>query len=210
MEIKQPKRQEKVKKLILVAMCSVALLAFFLPAVNVEVSFLGLSTSTSFGMASLVNRPDNPFGAIDMPNLSQHNLRDLIDLSGDDNPFADVGTRLITSVAAYFITAVLLITVLICTIAGKLKKVCIALLALALALFLYARYMISTIPALMQSAFEGFLGFFAMFLNLSNIISISLGSGFWLTLIMIVCMLITKTIILISTTKQLGGIKSGQ
>jgi len=183
-----------VKKIILIAACMVALAGFFFPAISLNVNFFGMGTSTTFSLATFFNPPDNPFGTMDLPGLRQDGLRDLIDLSGDNNPFADVGVRLVTAVAAYFGTFILLVVVLIFALAGKLKKPSIVLLGLSLALFAYAGYAISTIPALMQVAFENFLGFFARLLDLSNIISINLGVGFWITLAAIACTLIMRVI----------------
>jgi len=182
------------KKLILIILCVIALAGFFLPAMRLNVSFFGLGTSTTFSLATFFNPPDNPFGAMDLPGLQQRDLRDLIDLSGDDNPFADVGARLVASIGAYFVTFILLVIALVFALMDKLRRASIALLSIAFVLFAYAGYAITTIPALMQEAFENFLGFFARLLDLSNIISITLGIGFWITLAAIACALVMRVI----------------
>jgi len=194
-EANSPKgRQFKSEKIILVALCLVALIAFLIPAISLETSFMGMSTNTTFGIATIFDSQDNPFAGMDMPGIQQRDMRDFLDLFGDDNPFADVGTRLVISVGAYFITAVLLVVFLICTLLGKLTRVSTVLLVIGFALFVYAGYMISTVPEHMQAAFANLLGFLAMFIDISNIINISLGIGYWLTLVMMGCMVLIKLV----------------
>ena len=197
MEPKPLERRINLEKIILIALCTAALLSFFAPAIRVDVNFLGRYSSTSLSMASIVIRPESPFATMDVPGLQHMGFSDFLDIAGENNPFADIGVRLITSIAAYGITAILLITILICTILGKLKMLCTILLAISLALYTYAGIAISTVPDAMQDALVSFLGILAMFINISGLVDLNLAIGYWLTLALILTMIIFETVCII-------------
>ena len=179
-------------RIICVILCIAAIITLFLPIVRVEVSFFGRSTSTTFSMSSFFNRPDNPFSTFDLPNTQQNTIRDLFDLSGEDNPFANVSRRLVSCVVAYFGAIILLLVVLVLTFIAKLKKARIILLVLAIMLFIYAGYGISTITVPLQEGFSNLLGFFALFIDFMQIVTITLRYGYWLALIAMGCLLVVN------------------
>jgi len=143
-------------------------------------------------MSSFFNRPDNPFSTFDLPNTQQNTIRDLFDLSGEDNPFANVSRRLVSCVVAYFGAIILLLVVLVLTFIAKLKKARIILLVLAIMLFIYAGYGISTITVPLQEGFSNLLGFFALFIDFMQIVTITLRYGYWLALIAMGCLLVVN------------------
>jgi hypothetical protein len=162
-------------RIILTAVCLIALTGYFLPAISVEVSFMGRSTSNTFSLTSFFNRPDNQLSGLDLPQT---------DLFGSDETslFAGAGARLMTSIASYLAALVLLIALTVCTALGKLRKTSIALSAVSIGLLAYAGHAISTVTGPIIEALSETLGFLAIFIDLSNLITISPGAGYWLTL----------------------------
>lgn len=184
---------KNVEKLTLTALCLVAIFAFFIPAMHVEINFLGASTTSAFSMASFIDQPENPLGAIDLPELQQ---RDVFDLSDGSSPFALVARRVAAAVGAYIGAALLLVAALICTVLNRLNKASAVLLIIACGLLAYGGNAMLAVPGLMQDALLDLLGFLAMFIDLSNLIGISLGGGFWLGIIAMAAAVAAKVIFL--------------
>jgi len=65
----------------------------------------------------------------------------------------------------------------------------VALLVAALALHIMAGRVVLTVPELANAALvtavENLLGFFAMFINVSDAIGVALGGGYWVTLVVL-------------------------
>ena len=181
----------KIDKIICIILCVTALIGFILPAVHIDINFLGNSSGIKISMASLFDRPDLP---IDSGNLPQ------IDIMRDNNIFSDISSKFISSVIAYILTFILLIVILVLTILEKLKKPGIIITAVSCGLYIYAGYSISnlteTLIKTLQTALENTLGFFAGFINIADMIKIYLGNGYFLTLIAITAFLLTQIIFL--------------
>jgi hypothetical protein len=193
---------KEISSRVCIALCVIALIGFLLPAINISIDFFGISRTVTLSMASFFDRPDNPFGDLDISNLSQINIFDM-----SDDMFEEVSAKIVTAVGAYFITSILLIVLLICMIAGKLKKAGIILSAASLVLFIYAGYTITTVVesllARLQSSIEAALGFFAMVIDISYILTLSLGNGFWLTLTAIGGIVLVNIISFIKLSRHL-------
>jgi len=195
------------EKIIITILCVIALMGFLFPAINIDVNFLITSRNVSFSMRTIFNRPDNPFGGADMSRLSEINI---LDVSG--GIFDEVRTKLVTAISAYLITLIALIALLICTLVDKLKKTSAVISTVSFALFIYAGYAISTVTEPLIGAIENTLGLVTLFIDISSLISLSLGNGFWLTLIAIGVILAIKIVNLISklisknSKIKLGGV----
>ena len=208
------------KKLICVLLCAAALIGFMFPALNINIDFFGNSRSVSLGMKSLIDKPGDLLGGLepDMPSRfagldfsDLFDLSDLFDFSGE--AFAGIRAKAIISVGAYFLTVFLIILSLVLIISGKSKKTGAVLSTvfiisvISVILFIYAGYTVLTIPEplieIIGSALESSLGFFAMFINfsdlLSNILTLRLGFGYWLTLAALCAALIFNLIFFIKT-----------
>ena len=170
------------EKAVCIALCVIALAGFFFPAINIGVNFLGNSRNISLSIESLINRPENPFGSAGSGSdiASRISDLDLFDFSSD--MFGGVGEKLVASVGAYFITLILLVAVLVIAFTGKLKIISAVVSAVALPLFIYAGNAILSVPELLIEGIKNSLGFFALFIDVSNMIMIDLGNGYWLTL----------------------------
>jgi hypothetical protein len=176
-------------KIISIALCLAALAGFILPAVNIGIEFLGNSRSISLSIRTLFENSGSRFGGSD---LSQADLFNLSDSNMFENLLADVRTVLITSVGAYFMTLILLIIILIFIFTGKFNKAIVIMSGVSVALLAYAGSTILSVTEILLSTLESSLGFLAMFINLSDLLKINLGIGYWLTMITLGCLLVLK------------------
>jgi hypothetical protein len=163
------------QRVILTVICLIALTGFFLPAVNVEISFMGRTTSSSFSAASFFNRPDNRLSGLGLPQT------ELFDLD-DASLFANAGTRLIVSAASYLTALGLLTAVTVCAALGVLMKTGIVLSAVSTGLMVYAGYTIMTVAEPIIEALNETFGFLSRIMDFSNLITITPGAGYLLTL----------------------------
>jgi hypothetical protein len=88
----------------------------------------------------------------------------------------------------------LLIVLLVFTLLGRLKKTRVTLSAVSLVSLIYAGYTISTITEPLHEALINTLGFLVLFMDISNMITINLGIGYWLTLTAAGLLLLAKTL----------------
>ena len=174
-------RRIKAERVICIVLCVIALIGFWLPAINVDVHFWGSSRNITFSMASFFDEPDNPFGDLDTSESTQMDLLDML-----SDVFDGISTKITISVIAYLITLLLLIVLLFFIIAGKMKKTMRALSIVSLVLLGYAGFTMSSVrePLItgIQSTLENELGFWAIFIDISNILTLSFGHGYWLSL----------------------------
>ena len=112
-------------KIITLALCAIALVGFFLPAVNVRMAFIGIERTSSFSLATPFDNTDSLFGDAGFANQS-----DLSNLTGD-NLFQEIRGTMVLSIASYFVAFLLLVVTTICAMFGKLKRTSILLLALS-------------------------------------------------------------------------------
>jgi len=92
----------------------------------------------------------------------------------------------------YLSTLFLLAVLLVLIVINKLKKTSIVFLAILLAFYIYIGNTVSGIAFDIISSLEQQLGFFAFLFNLSDMINVTRGSGYWLTIIAIGCMLLVS------------------
>ena len=177
-----------VLKIIIVTLCVIALIGFFIPAIYVELSFLGNTRTSGFSLATVFEDNESQFGGMDFAQS------DLADRFVDDDIMADVTSRITLSVALYFITLALTLCVLVLSLLGRMPKVTAVLLACAVTLYIVAGRTILTVPAILLEGIQNALGFFALFINISEMIAITLGTGYWLTLIVLAIATLTKII----------------
>jgi hypothetical protein len=151
-----------------------------LPAININIEFLGNSRDMSLSVKTLFENSNSRFGGSDFSQA------DMFNLSGSnmfENLISDVRGKLITSVGAYFVTLLLLIISLVFIIIGKFKIAVMSITAIGIALLAYAGNTILSVTEIIISSLEGSLGILALFINLSNMLQITLGGGYWLTII---------------------------
>jgi len=164
-------------KVISAVLIVVAILGFFLSAVVIKVDILGISEGLSVRNAfSFISGTTSNQSDI---STSQAKLLELIDGNG---AFAEVRMKLIMSVGAYLLVALLLLVNLILVLLGKWRKASLVISADAIALFSYAGYSVMSLSKVFYSVMEESLGFLAALVNVSEMMKFSLGTGYWLTL----------------------------
>lgn len=111
--------------------------------------------------------------------------------------FSQITRVIILPFGAYLLILVLIIITLVLCFIEKFKSVVNILLISAIALCIYIGFAITVLPLTLNDAliemFENHI--FASMINISNIISINLGKGYWLTTVAIVMLLVTKCVI---------------
>ena len=101
----------------------------------------------------------------------------------------NIGDRVVISVLAYIIVLALLIAIIVLSIIDKLKKTKTVLIALAIVFLAYSGFVLMSIPRILFDGLEGSLGFLATFINLPEMLQASLGIGYWVTMISLICLL---------------------
>ena len=181
-------RTVEKERFICLGFCLVALVAFLLPAIRLEITIFESSTYT-FSMASLFNRSGS---GSDVFDLSEMLGGDFFDVAAQDHPLAAIGIRLMMAVGGYFLAAILLLATFLFICVGKFKKMTVILPLIAFAVLSFSGYTVLGITEAVQSGLESLLGFWAAFIDVSNMMSISLGFGFWSALIAIGGLLIFR------------------
>lgn len=170
-----------------------------MPAVTVRLAFLGTERSANFSLATPFENNDSPFGD-EGGGFAQSDLLDLVDIDIFDMQ-DDIGGRMARAAGSYMATFLLLIAALIFVLIGKLNKTSILLHMLSLGLFIYSGRAILSVPEIIFERIENLLGFFAMFINIRELLQISLGMGYWVTLVALVVVLATRVVLLIIKNK---------
>jgi len=185
--------------LVMMLLCAVVAFGYSRPFININLSFLGTTRTTSLSLATVFEDSDSPLGNL---NMGQS---DLSDMAGGDSFMEDVAGRIILSVGAYLIAFVMLLAIFIITIVGKLKKVKIAMLALASSLIIVSGAVIMTVPGVITDTLANRLGFLALFIDVGELLSINLGIGFWLILTAFLSMLLTEVYMIFNKRKVQHG-----
>jgi len=186
----------KIKQKIIYAsillLCITALVGHLLPLMSINIDVfdrVSQSTDISIGnIMSIRNDADSPLGGIDAPDSVFSGL-----LGGDEG-MDGVAGKMMTTMGLYLVSLVLLIFVLVLSILNKFRKTSIAVLAVSLSAYVYIGFTVSNLAADIIGTLEQRLGFFAMLFNLSEMITIVLGNGYWLTISAITCMMLVKII----------------
>jgi len=178
----------------------VALAGFFMPAVTVRLAFLGTERSANFSLATPFENNDSPFGG-EAGGFAQSDLLDLVDIDIFDMR-DDIGGRMARAAGSYLATFLLLIAVLIFVLIGKLNKTSLLLHVLCIGLFIYSGRAMLSVPEILFERIENMLGFFAMFINIRGMLQISLGMGYWVTLVALVVLLATRIVLAAISGRQ--------
>ncbi|MCL1990363.1 MAG: hypothetical protein FWG67_05675 [Defluviitaleaceae bacterium] len=175
---------KKSSKYIVIALLIMALVGMALPLVHVSVHFLG-TVNMSFSLIDLLGA----FGG----ELPQETL----DLGVGDLLFEEIGLYVGLPLLAYVVAMIVIITTFLLAFTAKFKLLKIVLVSMATALMIFVGRSVTALPVTLSDHFEdiladaigGFAGFFSSMIDLSTILEIDLGFGYWLTLIMLLMLL---------------------
>ena len=171
---------------IIMILCAITAFGYTRPAINIHLSFFGETRTTSLSLATVFEDSESPLNNL---NVGQS---DLSDMAGGDGFMEDVMGRVVLSVVAYLATFVLLLAIFMITLFGKLKKTKIVMLAIALILIIVSGTTILTVPEIITDSLTACLGFLALFINVADLLSISLGVGYWIILSTLAVMLLIE------------------
>ncbi len=185
--------QQYVKRnfsfLFLIILCFSALIGYLLPLVNIEVNLLGFfSESINFNIftfLSIFNASDSMFSG---GPLSEANMLELVDGNG---ALSNIGSGLAISAGLYLAVFILLIIVLVCLFTKKFKKTTTVMLAISFIFYIYIGYTVSSLPAELSNSLNNSNPFLSL-LNVSDMLNITLRSGYWITIGAIGAMLLMK------------------
>ena len=180
--IKLPKH-----RVIVMILCFIAFFGFSQPAIRISMSFLGTTRTVNLSLTTVFEDFETPLNSLSM---EQSDLADMV-VGGDI--LAGVMGRVVVSVAAYLITLVLILAIYIFTVMGKLNKTKMVILALAPALIILSGLVILTVPGIVTSTLAGRIGLLALFIDIGELLSISLGFGYWIILFALIGMLLAET-----------------
>jgi len=176
-----------------IALCVLALIGYTQPAVNVHLSFLDMTYSSSFGMATVFADSEDP---LDMLGLDESELSELLAEVDMVEHFEYVRGRIILPIALYVVVLVLLLVILAFNFWGKFKRAKLAAIAASLALFAIVGSVTfaaqEIVFDILYSALEYFFGDFAALINISEFIYVELGAGYWITMFAIAGMLLVE------------------
>ena len=181
------------QRFIIMILCFVAFFGFSRPAIRVSMSFLGTTRTVSLSLATVFEGFENPLNKL---NSGQSDLSDMV---GGDDIIGNVMGRVILSVALYFITSVLVLLIYIVTVMGKLNKTKMVVLALAFSLMILAGFVILTVPGIIANTLADRMGFLALFIEVTELLNIGLGFGYWIILSALAGMLLIDVYMIIKS-----------
>lgn len=165
----------------MIGLAVIALLGIIFPLVHIHIHLLGTTTMSL--------RVLDMFG-----NLGSEVPQEALDFAISD----ELAMSIALPIIAYFLAFFLTITTLVLAFTDKLKILKIVFVSIAMTLMIYAGASITSLPNTLSNYLGDFIadlfgdlaGLFASLLDLSNILEINLGAGYWITLIMLLVMLI--------------------
>ena len=166
-------------------------MAYFQPAVHLTFSILIIERTTTFSLSTLFERNESPFN-LDLTET------DFSNLFTESDVMAKVGFRVVFSVFAYLAVFLLTIFVFIFCALARLPRFHLLLISSAVLLYAAAGLVLRSVPPLanqiLSDAISRLLGFFAAFINTSQVISLSYGWGYKVTLTALIFLLITEIV----------------
>ena len=194
---------------MLLAITLIALSGIFFPLISISINFFG-TTTMDFGLVDVLDslRGDAPHEIVDL--IAGHILE------------SDIGRDIVLPFAAYVLAIVLIVICVPFNLTNKFKLLKIAFVTVAIASIIYAGIGINTMSELIVTYLEdsladligeiagllvgdlaGFLvgglaGLLTSLVDFSNILDISLGVGYWVTLstisLLLVLLIVAKIV----------------
>ena len=185
----------KVKYGLLI-LCFLAGIGYFLPALNVNInipSVYSLTIRINLGsLFSLFNEAESADLVGNGGNISGEYMREAMDGILEllrELHLESLVAGLAVSMVFYILVIFALAVMLILIFTEKLNRLFITMTAISAFFYIFIAFQIFRLPSKITDAKNKSLGVFAGFIDLSQAIKISLGFGFWLTFISIICML---------------------
>jgi len=179
------KKLIKYKKWIYLGLGLAVLAVSLLPLFTLNIGIFGNSSSMEFSLRMIFQNIGGSNGNVAFGDLVQfgHN---------------DFAREIILPFGAYLLTLLLIIIGTVFAFLDKFKTVTSALLVVALGSIVYVGFGFINLPTVLGDAITDLLGnnplmgVFASMINISEIVSINLGVGYWLTMAFIITFVVVK------------------
>ena len=189
------------RQFFIMALCIVALAGFFLPVINVHLSFLEEEHTSGISLITALDRSESLLDRLDLSGQFDMDETEFLQTL-DEIHFVDImedAVRAVTfSASSYIVVLILLFAVFVLAFMGKFALLKIVMLAISLVLLIIAGAVIVTVPELavdiLHDIMEETVEIFAAFMDISEIIQVKIGVGYWITLCPIAVMLLTETL----------------
>lgn len=157
------------KKIVCISLCLAALFTgSVLPFFHLDFNLFSHSQEISIRLIDVIRQLGNVNG-----DVTQNGM---LNLSQDPNLLANMGTESILPIGAYLLTLVLIAITFLFILIDKFEKAIWILLSISLVSAIYAGYGISALPSTLGSE----LGFLTAFIDISEVIHLNLGSGYFI------------------------------
>ena len=205
---KLPKVKLSKYGLFFITLCVIALIGYTQPAVNVHLSFLEMTYSSSFGLATAFEESENP---LDMLGMDESDLSEILAEVDMMEHFEYVRGRIVFTAVSYVLVLVVLLVIIGFTFWGKFKIAKFAMLAISFALYITVGGIILTVPEIildiLEGAVEDILGPFAALVDVSGLIYAEPGTGYWITVFALAGMLLMEIAMFLKGRIAGGGQK---
>jgi len=207
-KLKLPKVNPDKYGIIFMTLCVMALIGYTQPAVNVHLSFLDMTYSSSFGMATVFGESENP---LDMLGMDESDLSEILAEVDMMEHFDYVRGRVVFAAISYVLVLLLLPVILGFTLWGKFKMAKLAMLTISIVLYVTVGTLILTVPEIvldiLTGAVEDILGSFAALVDVSGLIDAEPAAGYWITMLALAGMLLMEIAIFFKGKLAGGGQK---
>ncbi len=169
-------KKTRAVSMALALLMVLAVLGYLLPLLSIDVELFVVDYHKKISAGNLVSFFSEKSQLGD--TLLKTDLLNLVDAQGHLTASAKL---LIAACVAYFLTLLLALLLLALALADKLRRLRAALAVVGLALMIFAGLVVADkTTALFQSASEK-LGIIGQIIDITALVQIQLGGGFWLT-----------------------------
>ena len=182
-----------MRRWVVWGLCALVLVGFFQPALRLQVSILMLERQVDFSLARFF-MPQTGLGWY----LWDARELDFFTFVSDSDVISDVGWRVGISVGAYFFALACVLAVIF--LWKKWRRGCLVLEGAALGLMAVAGPLMMSVPPLANEVLAEavrsnvLLALMALFVDISTIIQLELGWGYWLILLGLGALFVTDGI----------------
>jgi lysylphosphatidylglycerol synthetase-like protein (DUF2156 family) len=204
MTIKFPNISFSKYTLLFAVLCVIALIGYTQAAVDVHLSFLDMTHTSSFSLVSVFGGSESLLDRLDLPiqfGLDESDLSGMLAEIHILDIMEDAVRRVVLSTTLYIAALILLLAVFVLTFLDKFKLAKIVMLSITLVLYIVAGFAILSVQEItfdiISNILEDVFAFFAQFINLSEIIHIELAIGYWITVLALAGMFLLETVFFI-------------
>lgn len=184
------KKNEEVQKAIywiLIMLFLISFVGYSLPLINISINNLsGESTTTDLSLLSVFQDSNSLLGSESM--LTRERISEVSDVLSTNTQ------KIKRTMMSFFVSFLIMSIVFIFVITNKYKAITTMVNFGVLLLLIYTGLAIENIYGQLIKSLEEGLGLIASFINISDLISINIGVGYWVIMSSIACLLLVQLI----------------